>query len=202
MNEILIHSSGARVLSQMLSSCGNLSCDIAIEKLSKMEAPEPLSNFQSEGQWLKPAFGNLQEFAFSENIENLKAAEVAKYFGGKYHINHMIRRASQTHIGIDVSIEAGLVLDILLPLTGYKYKYVNGGIELQFDNYVEFIKNSNGKKFYHRGLIMCFDLTDEVVNQILKEQRENKDFMEALKKLEKPARIPDNFIESLKNCIK
>lgn len=200
MNKILLYPDGAAVLKKMLSSCGNLSCDYAVKQLENMEAPTELSSFQKDGQWIKPAFGNLQEYAKIEKIERLNELEVARYFGGKHHIKLMIRKAFQSHLGIEMGLEAGLVLDVLLPIVDGKY--TNDKYKLKFKNFVDISSDKNLPKFYHRGLIINLDLKKQDINEMLKEQIENKEFVKALSKMKSSVVLPENFIESLKECQK
>lgn len=200
---VYLNPDGAKLVREMLGSCGNKACDEVMHKLSLARIPISLTDFvdRESGQWLKPVFGSLKAYAKTEGIHYLGASEVARYFGGKHHIEGMIRKAAGTHEGVNnlavlMGYNAGLVLDVLLPLTdGY---YRNGNWFLDMGDYVIANPETEGVPCYHRGLVVNIPLAPDNVLGMLEEQRESKEFGAAIKRLKSPIQLPSEFLEALR----
>jgi hypothetical protein len=200
---VLLLPAGAAIVKEALNSCGSNSCDEAVHKLGLARVPVPLSDFhdRKSGQWLKPVFGSLKAYAQTEGIHHLGASEVARYFGGKHHIEGMIRKAMNTGPGISnisalMGLDAGLVLDVLLPLTDGCYR--NGDWVLDMGEYVIANPDVKGVPCYHRGLVVNIPLTADDVLAILKEQRESKEFGAAIERLKSPIQFPPEYLEAIR----
>lgn len=196
MNEIIITAKAAHFVAEMLASCGNDRCDLASRLLKEVNKTRPLTDFRSNGgSWLKPVFGNLQSFAIEEGLAEIGLSEVVYYFGGKHHIAHMIRKATQSNLSFLMGADAGLVLDVLLPLEGNYYQ--NSGYELEFTNFVELSSGDTGTRFIHRGLIVSAEVSSDTVKRIKAEQEQSKEFFKALSRTKTPVRFPKNFLKAL-----
>lgn len=198
MDKILIMPTGGWLVAKMLESCGSTTCDASVEELLSMKSPLPLSQFYSEkeGVWLKPVFGNLKAYATDEGVTELDVIAVAKYFGGKHHIRHMIPKARASGISYELGEAAGLVLDVLLPLEGETYK--NEGLELIIKGGVRADDHRGRVSCYHRGLVVNLPLSESDVTQILAEQRQSPEFVAALKRIKGPVSLKIEHQKALK----
>jgi hypothetical protein len=169
-----------------------------MSKLGLARVSITLSDFvdKESGSWLKPVFGSLKAYAVKEGYHNLGVREVARYFGGQHHIEGMIRKAYRSNIGILLGFEAGLVLDVLLPLIGGEYR--NGPWRLDMGDYIVANPDKPGIPCYHRGLVVNIDLLPEDVLEILEEQRHSKEFAEAINRLKGPIKLPEEYLEALR----
>jgi hypothetical protein len=194
----MLNPDASKVTREMLSSCGNTSCDVAVAQLALARVQVPLRDFvdKETGSWQKPVFGSLQAYALAEGLDELGAREVARYFGGKHHIEGMIRKASQSNLGVLMGLDAGLVLDVLLPLTDGHYR--NGAWDLDMGEYVVANPKSEATPCYHRGLVVNIDLEPEDVLNILEEQRDSQEFADAMNRLSGPIVLPPEFLEALR----
>lgn len=200
---IYLDPDAARFVREMLSSCGNKSCDEAMSKLGLARAPISLSSFidRESGSWMKPVFGSLQGFANDEGLYSLGVREVVRYFSGKHHIEAMIRKATHAEPGISnisvlMGLDAGLVLDVLLPLNDGHYR--NGGYDIDLGEFVTVNPDVPGVPCYHRGLVVNVPLAPAEVADILGEQSRVADFMAALSRLKSPIQLPPNYLEALR----
>jgi hypothetical protein len=180
----------------MLLSCGNERCDLATSRLFNLKEEEPLDSFQTVHGWLKPAFGNLQLFAIEEGLKKIDLADMVYYFGGRHHIEYMIRKAERSDLGILMGREAGLVLDVLLPIVDGKY--INDDLVLEFSEYVTSNPKTNGIALFHRGLLVKAKVHESVIESILEDQRKSAEFMAAAHRLKSPITLPANFISAMK----
>lgn len=189
---------GGWLIAKMLESCGSTTCDASVTELLSMKSPVPLSHFYSEkeGAWTKPVFGNLKAYATDEGITELDVIAVAKYFGGKHHIRHMIPKARASGISYELGEAAGLVLDVLLPLEEEVYK--NDGFELVIKGGVSINDLKGRVSCYHRGLVVSLPLSEADVSQILAEQRQSPEFMAALKRIKSPISLRPEHQTALK----
>jgi hypothetical protein len=169
-----------------------------MSKLGLARVPTPLSDFidKESGSWLKPVFGSLKAFAIKEGRHVLGVRDVARYFGGQHHIEGMIRKAYRSNIGILLGYDAGLVLDVLLPLTEGEYR--NGPWRLDVGDFVIANPEKPGTPCYHRGLVVNIELLPEDVLEILEEQRNSKEFAEAMNRLQSPIMLPEEYLEALR----
>lgn len=189
MDKIQITPTGGWLIAKMLQSCGLMSCDSLVCKLDSLQKPVLLSSLYSKerGGWLKPVFGNLKAYAIDEGIDELDVVAVARYFGGKHHINHMIPKSRASNISYELGEAAGLVLDVLLPLEGNRY--INNGLDLVIEGGVEVGGLGGQARCYHRGLIVILPLSEEDVSRILADQLQSKDFVTAIKRLKSPVSL-------------
>lgn len=195
MRRIYISEEAARFLAEILTSCGNNRCEPVLNSLFKQREAVFLDSFWRDGAWEKPVFGNLQHFAIDEKIKELGINEVICYFGGKHHIAHMIRKAARSNLSYLMGTEAGLVLDVLLPLKGSLYS--NAGYRLEFSNLVDNSSTEKGTRFVHRGLVVRAKVSKRTIERILAEQVSSPEFTKALNGLGKKIEFPENFIKAL-----
>jgi hypothetical protein len=198
LDKILIIPTGGWLVAKMLESCGSTACDASVAELLSMKSPIALNRFyfEEEGAWIKPVFGNLKAYATDEEIVELDVVAVAKYFGGKHHIRHMIPKARASGISYELGEAAGLVLDVLLPLDGEVYK--NDGFELVIKGGVRVGDLKGTVSCYHRGLVVTLPLPEADVSQILAEQRQSPEFMAALKRIKGPVSLRPEHQTALK----
>lgn len=196
----MLNPRGAGLLYWMLGSCGGDSCSPAMAKLKITKVSTALSSFtdSESGQWLKPVFGALQGYAIDEGISQLGAREVARYFGSQRHIDAMVPKVThqQSSLAVMMGWDAGLVLDVLLPLIDGHYQ--NGGVDLDLGDYVVVNPDDKGVPCYHRGLVVNLPLTPRDVMKILEEQHRSHIFMEALRRLKSPVKLPAEYLEALR----
>ncbi len=196
MSKIILTPAAGEFVAKMLISCGAKGCDLSVSRLFGMNRPVNLTSFQSKGNWLKPVFGNLNQFATEEGLTEIDIDEVVYYFGGRHHIDYMIRKATQSDLGYLMSLDAGLVLDVLLPLTNGFYQ--NGKEVLILESFVEVNSKDSGVAFFHRGLVVRADVSEEVVRRIFQDQRQSKEFMLALGRLGGSVALPENLLSALR----
>ncbi len=194
--EVMLHPDGAEILYWELGSCGNDSCDPVLRRLAGLKEAVPLESFTTADGWQKPVFGNLKAYAVDEKVSELNAAQVARYFGGSHHIEAMIRKAPRSNIGILLGLDAGLVLDVLLPLAEGEYR--NGDLALSVGNFVVVNPESQGIPCYHRGVVINIELGPEDLDYIYRSQRDSEPFVRAIKALNGKTDLPPEFIEALK----
>ena len=204
MNKVVyLTPDGAKLVHAMLGSCAADSCDVAMSRLSLVRVSTALQVFTDpeSGSWQKPVFGSLQAYALAEGYYELGVKEVARYFAGRHHIEAMIRKATHTEPGISnisvlMGLDAGLVLDVLLPLNDGHYQ--NGGHDLDLGEFVVVSPESSGVPCYHRGLVVKVPLSPAEVADILEEQGQVAEFMAALSRLKSPVQLPPNYLEALR----
>lgn len=199
MQNITLTKEAARFIAEMLFSCGNARCEPSLKKLLGTSGSISLAEFGLKGGngWQKPVFSSLQSFALEEGISEIGLNEIVLYFGGRHHIVRMIRKASHSNLGYLMGPEAGLVLDVLLPLDGNLYK--NGEHSIEFANFAEVSPKKGERRFIHRGLVVSAGVTDLVVESVLSEQLDSPEFSKALLALGRVVMFPENFILALKS---
>jgi hypothetical protein len=195
---IYLNPDAARLVREMLGSCGNQSCDEVMAKLGLARVPISLTGFmdRESGSWMKPVFGSLQGYARTEGLYSLGVREVARYFGGKHHIEAMIRKASRSNLGMILGLDAGLVLDVLLPLVDGEYH--NGRWQLDMGDFIVANPKEEGVPCYHRGLVVNLPLTPDDVIEILGEQQASEEFAAAIERLKGPIVLPPEYLEALR----
>lgn len=202
MKDITIQPEAARLIAIALSSCGNDSCDIAIQRLSKVSTPVSLSRFATKDGWLKPVFGNLQAYAIENGIRDLGVQDVTHYLGGKSHINDMVAKVygpagGMSSIAYELGKDAGLVLDVLLPLSEDGH-YQNNGWDIDLGDYVLADPDDEGVLCYHRGLVVRLPLPPSLVVAILEEQRDHTEFRAAAERLGDRVELPRAHLEAIR----
>lgn len=194
----MLNPDGAWLVMKMLGSCGNDSCDAVVARLRITKVPTALTVFtDGKGNWQKPVFRSLQTYAVSENLLNLGVREVAHYFAGTAHIEGMVYKAVRSNLGMLLGLEAGLVLDVLLPLEEDGH-YRNGEWDLDLGEQVWVNPEAEGVPCAHRGLVVKLNLAPEDISDILREQRQSQDFAAAIVKLGGRINYPSEYLEALR----
>lgn len=195
---ILLNPDGAWLVAKMLGSCGSDTCDEVVARLRLTRAQTALRAFADEkGNWLKPVFNSLQAYAMEHDFSALGVREIARYFGGTAHIDGMVYKAVQSNLGMLLGLSAGLVLDVLLPLSGDGH-YRNGDWDLDLGQQVWANPDAEGVPCAHRGLVVNLPLLPDDVAAILAEQRQSKEFGGAIVKLEGRIFYPPEYLEALR----
>ncbi len=110
----------------------------------------------------------------------------------------MERISEKAGLGSYLGKDIGLVTHILLPLKGNQY--VNEIYEITFRNNVILNSKGEGKPFYHLGAIVCIDVGNDIIEEILKTQIKSNAFIKALKKINgQVIDLPKEYLEGL-NC--
>ena len=195
MKKIKLSPKAAWFVAQMLRSCGNQSCDLAVAKLLGVTTFVYLDEFTTSEGWLKPVFGNLQEYALKEGLKELDVREVVRYFGGTHHINHMLPKVFRSNLKIILGdIDTGLVLDVLLPIENGAYQ--NGDVRIEIEDLFYLNPDDPGRTFAHRGLAINVPVTADDVLEILTQQKSHPDFARALSRVPSKISLPPNLKEA------
>lgn len=195
----MLNPDGAWLVMKMLGSCGSDSCDEIVTRLRITKVPTALRSFSDPQtkRWLKPVFDSLQAFAVKEDCHSLGTREVAQYFGGVHHIQGMIYKAARSNLGMIMGLDAGLVLDVLLPLDEAGH-YRNGDWDLDLGEQVWVNPDDQGVPCAHRGLVVKLGLEPEDVASILTAQRQSVEFAEAIGRLGNRVTFPPEYLEALR----
>lgn len=165
MNSVTLTPAGGRFVAAMQASCG-------------AEKEQILSLLNAKGEItaqtyprLEKLFDRLERFGRERGICHFGEVELVRYFASHIHAEEILHCANKTEFGKTQGEAAGLVAHVLLPLTEGRYQ--NGEIDFAVDGFVFNSEGLGTVQCLHSGLIIHLSLDDEVVEGLLREQRES-----------------------------
>jgi len=195
-----IAEKAAKLTRSMIVSCGSIGCVATMALLDQVQGTVPydsIARIEGYGYRLK-VFERLQYYANQQGLETIEVADVARYFGGRLHIDIMCEHAGHAGLARFLGEAAGLITHILLPLEENVYR--NAGREIVFEDAYTLNPRESGIPCFHLGVIINVPIEATVAKEILAEQAASPAFVDYLAQVDSVVRIPNQYYQAL-NCL-